>query len=47
MDDINKIRKKIREDIDRNLERDNSDIPVHEKFVSEQEIKDLRKNKRN
>jgi hypothetical protein len=47
MDDLNKIRKKIREEIDRNLEADDSDIPVHERFVSEQEIKDIRKNKRN
>jgi len=43
MEEIDKIRKKIREEAEKNIEMDDSDIPVHERFVKEDEIKKIKK----
>ncbi len=45
MEDINKIRKKIKEEAEKNIEIDESDIPVHEKFVKEEHIKKIKRKK--
>jgi len=37
---------KIREQAEKNIELDDSDIPIHEKFVKEKHIKQLKKSKR-
>ena len=41
--EIDKIRKKIREEAEKNIEMDDSDIPVHERFVKEDDIKKIKK----
>lgn len=43
MEEIEKIRKKIKEQVERDIEIDESDIPVHEKFVKEENIKKIKK----
>ncbi|MBW2974544.1 hypothetical protein KY366_02400 [Candidatus Woesearchaeota archaeon] len=43
MEETGRIRKKIREQAEKNMEIDNSDIPVHEKFAKEEHIKKLKK----
>ncbi len=43
MEEIENIKKKIRKEIEQNIDIDESDIPVHEKFVKEEDIKKLRK----
>ncbi len=35
------------EEAEKNIEIDESDIPVHEKLVKEEKIKEIKKNKRN
>jgi len=46
MEEIDKIKKKIKEQAEKNIERDDSDIPVHERWVKEEHIKELKKDKR-
>jgi len=41
MDD--KIRKKLKKKFEESFELDDSDIPVHERFVKEEDIKKLKK----
>ena len=43
MDEIEKIKRKIRQELEENMDIDDSDIPVHEKFVREEHIKKLKK----
>ena len=43
MEEIEKIRKKIKKEIEENIEIDDSDIPVHEKYVKEEHIKKIKK----
>jgi len=43
MEEIENIRKKIRKEIEKNIEIDESDIPIHERFVREEHIKKLKK----
>lgn len=45
MEEIEKIRKKLREQSEGNLDIDDSDIPIHEKFVKEEHISTLKKKK--
>ena len=45
MEEIDKLRKKIKEKAEKNIEIDDSDIPIHEKFVREEDIKKLKKKK--
>jgi len=45
MEEIDKIKKRIKREAEKNLELDDSDIPVHEKFVQEKHIKQLKKKK--
>ncbi len=40
------IRKKIKKEVDNQIEIDDSDIPVHERFVEEKHIKKLKKKNR-
>jgi|TARA_B100002003_G_C13785912_1_gene388897 hypothetical protein len=47
MEEIDKLRKKIKKEAEKNIEVDDSDIPIHEKHVKEEHIKQLKKNKRN
>lgn len=47
MEEIEKIKKKIQKEAEENIEIDESDIPVHEKFVKEEHIKKIKKNKGN
>lgn len=43
MDEIDKLRKKIRKDAEDLYEvDDNSDIPIHEKFVKEKKIRKIK-----
>lgn len=35
------------EEVETNIEMDESDIPVHERLVKEEKIKEIKKNKRN
>jgi len=46
MEEIEKIREKLKEEAKKKIEIDESDIPVHEKFVKEGHIKELKKNKK-
>ncbi len=46
MEEIDKIREKLKEESKKKIEIDDSDIPVHEKFTKEEHIKELRKNKK-
>jgi len=39
MEEIDKLRKKIKQQAEKNIEIDESDIPIHEKFVKEEHIK--------
>lgn len=43
MEEIERTRRKIQKEFERNIEMDDSDIPVHEKFVKEENIKKLKK----
>lgn len=43
MEDINKIRRKIKEQAEKHIEIDESDIPVHEKFTKEEHIKKIKR----
>jgi hypothetical protein len=45
MKEIEKIRKKLKKESEKNIEIDDSDIPVHEKFVREEHIKRIKKKK--
>ncbi len=47
MEEIDKIKKRIKEQAEKNINIDDSDIPIHEKRVKEEHIKQLKKNKRN
>ena len=42
-EDIFGIRKKLRKEAEENIEADDSDIPVHERYVKEKNIKKIRK----
>jgi hypothetical protein len=46
MEEIDKLRKKIKKEAEKNIEVDESDIPVHEKYVKEEHIKQLKKSKK-
>ena len=46
MGEIERIRRKIKEQIEKGIEIDDSDIPVHERFVNGEEINKLRKQRR-
>lgn len=46
MKEIEKIKKKIKQEAEKNIEIDDSDIPIHEKFTKGEHIKELRKNKK-
>ena len=46
MGELDKIKKRIKEQAEENIGIDESDIPVHEKHVKEEHIKQLKKNKR-
>lgn len=46
MEEIDKIKRKIRKQAEKNIDIDDSDIPVHEKFVREEHIKQLKKKKK-
>ena len=46
MEEIGKLRKKIKKQIEENMEIDESDIPIHERFVKEEDIKKLKKRQR-
>lgn len=43
MEDINKLRKKLKEEAEKNIEIDESDIPIHEKFTKEEHIKKIKR----
>jgi len=44
MDEIEKLKKKIRKEVEENLELDEeSDIPVHERYVKEEQIKRIKR----
>ena len=44
MDEIEKLKKKIRKEAEENLELDEeSDIPVHERYVKEEQIKKIKR----
>ena len=44
MDEIEKIRKRIKKEAEESFEMDeNSDIPVHERYVKEENIKRIKK----
>ena len=43
MENIEKIKKKLKEKFEESVEMDGSDIPVHERFVKEEDIKRLKK----
>ena len=47
MEEIDKIKKRIKREAEKNIEIDDSDIPVHEKFVKEEHIKQLKKKRSN
>ncbi len=46
MEEEDKLRKKIKKEAEKNIEMDDSDIPVHERLVREEDIKQLKKKKR-
>ena len=46
MEEIDKIKKRIKREAEKNIEIDESDIPIHEKLVREEHIKELKKHKR-
>ncbi|MFH1324228.1 MAG: hypothetical protein ABIH64_03200 [Nanoarchaeota archaeon] len=43
MDEVEKIKRKIKKDFEDSMGIDDSDIPVHERFVKEEALKKLRK----
>ena len=45
MEIIDKIRRKLKKEAEKNVDIDDSDIPVHEKLVKEEHIKQLKKKK--
>lgn len=46
MEEIDKIKKRIKKRAEENIEIDSSDIPVHEKRVTEEHIKEIKRAKR-
>jgi hypothetical protein len=42
-EEIDKIKKKIKKQLEENMELDDSDIPVHERYVKEEDIKKAKK----
>jgi len=46
MEEIDKLRKRIKKEAEKNIEADDSDVPVHEKRVEEEHIKELKKEKK-
>ena len=44
-DEIENLKKKIKKQAEKHMEIDDSDIPVHEKYVKEEEIKKIKKKK--
>ncbi|MBW2980155.1 hypothetical protein KY360_01915 [Candidatus Woesearchaeota archaeon] len=44
-EEIEKLRKKIKKKAEEGVEIDESDIPVHEKYVKEEDIKQIKKKK--
>ncbi len=45
MEEIEKIKNKLKREAEKNIEIDESDIPVHEKFVKPEHIKKIKKKK--
>lgn len=45
MEESDKLKRKIREEAEKNMEIDDSDIPIHEKFVKEEHITSIKKKK--
>ncbi len=45
MEDIERIKKRIKEQAEKNIELDDSDIPIHERQVKEEQIKELKRKK--
>ena len=43
MDKIDSIRRKIRKDFEETIDIEDSDIPVHERFVKEEALNKLKK----
>ncbi len=46
MEEVDKLKKRIKRQAENNIEIDESDIPIHEKLVREEHIKELKKHKR-
>ena len=44
-EEANKLKKKIKKELEENMEIDDSDIPVHERYVKEEDIKQIKKKK--
>jgi len=44
-EEIEKLKKKIKKEAEKHMEIDESDIPVHEKYVKEEDIKQIKKKK--
>ncbi len=44
-DEIENLKKKIKKQAEKDMEIDGSDIPVHEKYVKEEDIKKAKKKK--
>jgi len=44
--EIDKLRKKIKEEAEKHMELDESDIPVHERFAKEEHLKRIKKKSR-
>lgn len=44
-EEIEKLKKKIKKKAEEGIEIDDSDIPVHERYVKEEDIKKIKKNK--
>jgi len=45
-EEIEKMKKKIKKEIEKHIEIDESDIPVHERYVKEEDVKQIKKKKR-
>lgn len=46
MEEADKLKKRIKRQAEKNIEIDDSDIPIHEKLVREEHIKEIKKHKR-
>ena len=44
-EEIEKLKKKIKKEAEKHMEIDESDIPVHERYVKEEDIKKIKKKK--